>query len=264
MLTREKLIEEYIKRQWHIFPLIGKVPLTNTRGHLDAKIGYPISNDQNVGLSCSASGLIVIDIDPRHGGDIAWKKLITSNSKPITPCVSRTGGGGAHIFFKAALGLKGKKEICTGVDIKHNGYVVLPPSIHPDGGSYEWLSFGEPILMPIWLMKLVYLSERKVSTEIEIDNDDVITSKFGKEKLMYYCSKIIAAEPGIYNDTINKCVYMIWRFVAGGEISNSEALEEVMKACEETGNNNSKTANLIKRSAEAGKLQPLTHNNDWQ
>ena len=30
-------------------------------------------------------------------------------------------------------------EIAKGVDIRTNGIVIIPPSIHPDGTQYEWI-----------------------------------------------------------------------------------------------------------------------------
>lgn len=77
----------------------------------------------------AVSGLAVVDIDPRNGG-----QLDTSVMNPTYTV--RTGSGGWHLYYEhpgvpLAVELAGR----PGVDIKADGgYVVAPPSIHPDTG----------------------------------------------------------------------------------------------------------------------------------
>lgn len=52
---------------------------------------------------------------------------------------SITGRGGYHYFFKTSKEIKNRVGILDGVDIRGDGgYVVLPPSMHPNGNRYEW------------------------------------------------------------------------------------------------------------------------------
>jgi hypothetical protein len=46
-----------------------------------------------------ASGLLVVDVDPRNGGEESLKKLFCGSPLPSTPTVN-TGGGGMHLYFK--------------------------------------------------------------------------------------------------------------------------------------------------------------------
>ncbi len=94
----------------------------------------------NVGVGTgSPSGLIVVDIDPRHGGDKSWQAFQTRNSIPKTQTV-RTGGGGLHFYFKAPKQvIKNRANLLPGVDIRgEGGYVVAPPSVHKTGTIYSW------------------------------------------------------------------------------------------------------------------------------
>lgn len=83
----------------------------------------------------AASGLIVVDVDPRNGGS-------EIPLAPIPPTLSsHTGGGGRHVYFR----WPGRELRCSqgaiapGVDVKADGgYVLLPPSPHPSGGAYLW------------------------------------------------------------------------------------------------------------------------------
>jgi KaiC/GvpD/RAD55 family RecA-like ATPase len=75
-----------------------------------------------------------------------------------------TPSGGKHYYF-SARDFKPKnstKKMAPGIDIKSvGGYVLLPPSIHPNGGKYNWdgASAGphlEPIAAPPdWLVRLI-------------------------------------------------------------------------------------------------------------
>jgi hypothetical protein len=80
------------------------------------------------------SDLVVIDIDPRHGGkDDEFRNFQTVKSK--------TGGGGWHLFFRYKDGINNKAGIKEGVDVRgEGGYVVVPPSLHESGNYYEWVN----------------------------------------------------------------------------------------------------------------------------
>ena len=83
------------------------------------------------------SGLLVMDIDPRSGGD---ESLLGLN--PIPPTVTTiTGGGGQHFWFQypKGSGITIGSGLLPGIDWRgEGGYVVAPPSLHMSGRPYEW------------------------------------------------------------------------------------------------------------------------------
>jgi putative DNA primase/helicase len=101
---------------------------------------------------CRPSGFFVIDIDPRSGGPDSFEKFEALVEGALPPTVEAiTGeytiaGGkvmrGRHLFYKCdeseALIGNLKKSGLNGVDIKHNGYVLIAPSRHFSGVCYEW------------------------------------------------------------------------------------------------------------------------------
>lgn len=95
----------------------------------------------NIG-ACPPPGIVVLDVDPRHGGDVELRKLIDRRGPLPATWVARTGGGGWHYWFRHSLDGKLGNQLCPGVDLKIGvaGYVVMPPSIHPTGERYEWVS----------------------------------------------------------------------------------------------------------------------------
>lgn len=94
----------------------------------------------NVAIATGAiSGLVVVDVDPRHGGDESIHALEAKHGVAPTLEVA-TGGGGRHLYFRHPGGLvTNKVGVAPGVDVRGDGgYVVAPPSIHMSGQAYRW------------------------------------------------------------------------------------------------------------------------------
>jgi len=94
----------------------------------------------NIGIRTGAeSGILVLDVDPRHGGD---ESLAALGELPTTATVE-TGGGGRHLYFQWPHGLNIRNsagKLGPGLDIRGaGGYVVVPLSAHVSGGLYKWL-----------------------------------------------------------------------------------------------------------------------------
>jgi len=102
----------------------------------------------NVGIICGKiSGVVVIDVDPRNGGDPAEISEIVETWQVV-----KTGGGGVHFFCEyPASGIASKPNLRPGVDLKSDGgYVVAPPSIHPSGDPYVWIENSTRGMLPEW------------------------------------------------------------------------------------------------------------------
>ncbi|MGB8200044.1 MAG: bifunctional DNA primase/polymerase, partial [Pseudonocardiaceae bacterium] len=90
----------------------------------------------NIGIRPPAR-VIVLDIDPRNGGDTALERLTRQHGLLPRTLTARTGSGGQHIWVTYTGQARG--QLCRGVDVKTvRGYVVAPPSLHASGGRYEW------------------------------------------------------------------------------------------------------------------------------
>ena len=114
--------------------------------------------DYNIGVFCRPSGFLVIDIDPRSGGPESFEKFealldgaLPSTVEAITGEYTIGGGKamrGRHLFYKCSESeeLVGNlnKQGLKGVDIKHNGYVLIAPSRHFSGHCYEWVKGKGP------------------------------------------------------------------------------------------------------------------------
>jgi hypothetical protein len=94
----------------------------------------------NLGLACGRSGLIVADIDPRHGSDEIsfWEKAVerVDTVRTLTP------SGGIHLWFSAPPGefTVSVGRFLTGVDIRAGNGYVMPRSNHILNEPYHFES----------------------------------------------------------------------------------------------------------------------------
>jgi putative DNA primase/helicase len=150
----KEMLYLYLDEGWYLFPVLkkDKIPLTphgfkdgtNNHQKLDEFIGeYP---------ECNWGGYfenqLIIDIDPDHNGSL--EALETIVGKLPKTRIHKTGSGGFHIIFKQPNGYDIRNTVkmigLAGIDRRGNGgYIVLPPSIHKTGNSYEIIDYS-PIM----------------------------------------------------------------------------------------------------------------------
>lgn len=116
----------------------------------------------NIGVVLAPSNLVAIDIDPRNGGIATIADVEARHGSLESDVLQFTGGGGEHRIFAIpagqALSLPGK--LGPGVDVKHNGYVVLEPSRHVSGQGYAFEASSDPLEgavaspLPDWIRDL--------------------------------------------------------------------------------------------------------------
>ncbi|MEE8170196.1 MAG: bifunctional DNA primase/polymerase, partial [Phycisphaerae bacterium] len=101
--------------------------------------GHP---EANIGIVTGAdSDILVIDVDPRSGGNETLNALLSQLGPLPETFTARTGGadGGTHYYYRWPRGLSMNKVETGGVEFRGNRHnCVLPPSIHPAGREYEW------------------------------------------------------------------------------------------------------------------------------
>jgi len=135
----------YARHGLAVFPLQprAKRPVPGSHGVHDASRDEAIIEkwwtdepNANIGIACGRpSGVVVFDVD----GEMGAESLAALNlALPLTPAVST--GRGTHIYFQLPSEPLGNRAgMSPGLDFRADGgYVVAPPSIHPDGHLYEW------------------------------------------------------------------------------------------------------------------------------
>lgn len=160
---------QYAKRGWAVLPCKprDKSPATQ-HGFKDAttQAGNVVQTwkrnaGANVGIATGAvSKLLVLDVDPRNGGDHSLAQLRRIHGELPTTITAETSGGGMHYYFSLPEGVQVRSSVLTdGLDIKADGgYVLAPPSVHPSGAIYRWLVRpGKQQLAPApqWLLDAI-------------------------------------------------------------------------------------------------------------
>lgn len=96
---------------------------------------------RNVGVACgeASGGLLVLDFDVHPERGVVGTDALAGRSLPGT-CSQVTGSGGYHLLYRApGAGIGCYSNGTAGVDVRgEGGYIVVPPSVHPGGGRYEW------------------------------------------------------------------------------------------------------------------------------
>ena len=129
--------------------------------------GKTILRSQRVTYEARLRGrdILVLDIDPRHGGNRRLRQLKRKFGALPETVTANTGGGGQHLFFKHPS-FKVRKDttgklLGRGIDVLSDGCIVVaPPSRHASGRRYAWVegkSFQdiEPAKLPkAWRSRL--------------------------------------------------------------------------------------------------------------
>jgi len=172
----------YREHKWQIVPLAprSKIPpkgfpvIDLHKNLLDEDLfnkmwgeGGAFSVNHNCGVICGlpSGGLFVVDLDtnkPNSRAQAWWDDIHSMRPHPETP-TQITGSGGTQIFFKMPEGMKcfNHKNAHLSVDFQGEGaYVVLPPSIHPNGKSYRWVDGMSPddcelMVLPNYLIEII-------------------------------------------------------------------------------------------------------------
>jgi len=166
----------YAARGWSVVPIAAgtKRPQTKWEPYQSAR---PTANEirrwfakwRDAGVAIvtgQVSGLIALDVDPRHGGAKSLADLERRYGPlPESPEVE-TGGGGRHIYLQhpGPPPIRNRVGLAPGLDIRGDaGLIIAPPSIHPSGQAYRWRpGHGPadlaPAAVPAWLLALLEAS----------------------------------------------------------------------------------------------------------
>jgi hypothetical protein len=148
----------YARRGWPIFPLKERGKEPKTAGGFKAATSdadqvvkwWTQWPDANIGFHPGPGRLVVLDLDGPAAFDDARKLGLLD--VPTLAAKSGRAEGGQHLYFQLPAGVDrigNKKLLGDHIDIRaHDGYIVVPPSVHPNGNRYEWIAKHPPAELP--------------------------------------------------------------------------------------------------------------------
>lgn len=123
----------------------------------------------NIGVSTGPARLLVVDVDPRHGGDTSFTALYESEGLEwLETTTTHTPSGGLHLYFTLPDGVHIPSKTnalgshLPGIDVRADGgYIVAPPSqllVDGEVKEYRWAPQRDPwttppLEAPQWLIE---------------------------------------------------------------------------------------------------------------
>jgi hypothetical protein len=147
---------------------------------------------------------------------------------------------GLHFWFRPA-GIpipSSASHVAPGIDVKaQGGYVVVAPSIHPDGPTYCWLNQAEIVEAPEWL---VTLARKPVPPHqpIILPNASRGFSHLGgcgAAALRREIEALTNTAPGGRNHRLNRASFCLHQLVGGGELEAGEVERCLIEAATANG-----------------------------
>lgn len=195
----------YADRGWRVFPLNGKEPIypggftVATTKRRQIKAWWAEHPTANIGIACdSQHGPLVIDIDEPKKHEVDGFKFLRKTFPDLaeTTMTARSRQGRLHLYFSPMKNRSHVKRMIrpfrpdgkkVAIDILGDGgYVVAPPSIHPDTGKpYRWINLIDPAPFPRVVVR--HLNKKDVFSVApplpdiihEGERDSVLTSLAG-------------------------------------------------------------------------------------
>jgi len=170
--------------------------------------------DANVGIATGQeSGIWVLDVDPRHGGDVTLESLESKHGRLPQSLRARTGSGGGHIVFihpRDGRLSNSSGRLGPGLDVRGDGgYIVAAPSNHSSGGTYAWEDEDESVLeaAPLWLLELI--GERYAD---DVDADPFEGEELPEDQARLVCNRKLARACVRVRDGLSRHQTAVWMF----------------------------------------------------
>jgi len=220
--------------------------------------------DANVGvLTGGKVGLLVLDVDPRTGGDLSLLAVERICGRlPVTPR-SRTGTGGWHYWFTCWPDVPSRAgALGPGLDIKSRaGCVTAPPSVGRDQ-PYAWeLSPEACDLAPfpaVLVALLAHLHARPLPPRpsLQVIGSPDGLDAYGAAALRAELEDLTRAVEGQRNHQLNRAAFNMGQLIAAGALPRPRVEAALEDVALQRGLGLGETRRTIRRGLDAGLLRP--------
>jgi hypothetical protein len=273
---------DYARRGYAVFPCVprGKEPAC-PRGFRDATTNpatirrwWRARPDYNVAIATGIASFVwVFDID----GDIGATAVarLEAAHGPLPDTLTSVTSNGCHLWFcyTGPIPCSADDRIGRGLDVRGDGgYVIAPPSVHPDGPVYRWTNNRLLALAPEWLVALTRRRPPPKPTISERAQDIIRRRRAGAPDA--YCQAALEQEiaalaralPGTRNAALNRASFNLYQLVAGGELDGAEVRARLEAAATANGlmDDPEDGPHKVRRTIASGRRAGLQHpRNRW-
>ena len=236
----------YAALGWSVFPCWPKTKVPATpRGFKNATTNpatirrwWLADPSYNIGIQTGvASGVWVFDVDG-HEGIPALSALEAKHGELPDTLISATGDG-SHLWFcyTGPIPCSADERIGRGLHVRGDGgYVIAPPSVHPDGPIYRWLNDRPLAAAPDWLIRLTRRPLLgPITSKIRLPSRPGHTNAYGQAALDYEIRELANTIKGQRNAALNRASFSLYQLVAGGELDPAEVQRCLIEAATTNG-----------------------------
>ncbi len=186
-ITQHDCAISYAAIGWPVFPVKpDKTPYT-AKGFKAATTDmkqiddwWRIWPDADIGIPTGqASGLTVIDIDPRHGGDASISELDEEIGGLPPTAEATTPSGGGHLVFKNPSHVRignSAGKLGKGIDVRGEGGYVVAPGIK---ASRQWKNALDPAELPESIIeRLLSDKHQPIDTDRKVNYQPFIGGRY--------------------------------------------------------------------------------------
>jgi hypothetical protein len=258
---------EYAGRGLLVFPCGADKAPRSAHGFHDASSDegqvrdwWAVAPDSLVGIAVP-EGVIVVDMDPRNGGGATAAALARQHAPDAFPATrkAKTGSGGTHRWYTADPELRLRGRLGVGIDVKRagTGYVIVPPSVS-ESGPYTWVDEREPVPAPEWMVEALLAPERveRAGRESQAMFPFAAGTAYGERALELELGQLRESVEGERNDALNRSTFAMAQLVAGGELREADAREQLVEAGLELGLEEREVEMTVESAFGAGLQEP--------
>jgi hypothetical protein len=255
----------YAEHGWRVFPVNGKRPLvqwkdgsTTDTELIDAL--WEAHSGAGVAIATGTlSNLVVLDADGPQGLD-TLRSLFDQHgaSELLLTTLQATTGKGRHYYFTHPGGHapNSASKLGAGLDVRGDGgFVVAPPSQHPDGGRYRFanpaaypLELPAPVARALTRERAARNGARSLGDAAPVPHElrDAVLERVG------VVNRVSGAVEGARNATLNVGAFRLGRLVGEGKLDLDRTVAELVGAARECGLDPPEIPATIRSGLEAG------------
>jgi hypothetical protein len=212
-------------------------------------------------LTGHRSGLAVVDVDPRHGGEATIGQLRERGFDLPMTLTAETGGGGRHLIYLTGgipvgntSGRLGSAGDTAGVDLRGDGgYIVAPPSRHISGGSYRWAANSPPPgRLPGWIAAPAPAPFQTPAVTLAPG------AGYAARAIEGEVARVRTAPEGVRNDTLNRAAFSLGTLIGAGALDQIAAEDALASAAAAAGIPAREARRTIASGISSGITRPRT------